>query len=575
MTMASGDPQSFRRTSDSSPQPIIAVEGPSHIVRYVNSAFCSLVGTESERLLGSPFAQAVPESATNRSVEMLDRVFATGIAEGLSEQAHGEDANTHICWSYLAWVVPGPVAGEPAPTPGIVVHITDSTEIAAFRQRAAAMNERLLLSSVRQHELIAEAEALNLELRQREQREREARESAEAADRSKDVFLRTLSHELRSPLNAVLGWAVMLRANGRSSDDDLAEGLAVIERNARAQSKLIEDVLDVARITSGKFMLEAGPVEMTTLVRAAIDTVRPAADAKAISFGAAAGTDSVWLHGDAPRLQQTILNLLANAIKFTPRGGRVTIRLEGCRALADGDAPTARITVIDNGKGIDPAFLPHVFDRFRQAGEGTTRAFGGLGLGLSIVQYVVKAHGGTVTAESEGEGCGATFTIELPAMRQSDAPIVELPVAAGEALPRIDGLRVLAIDDEQDARTVVQRALQEVGASVVLATSADEGYRLALGGTPLPHVIVSDIGMPHEDGYALMRRIRATKASHGLPALAVTAFAAPEDKRRALAAGYQSYMSKPIDLRELVSHVAALAARTDVTASSGSREHER
>jgi len=396
-------------------------------------------------------------------------------------------------------------------------------------------------------------------LRKSEEQERASRLQAEAANNSKDVFLATLSHELRTPLSAILGWATVLRTNGKIQDNEALRGLSVIERNARTQAKLIEDVLDAARITSGKFLLDTSPLDWTALVLAAMETLRPSAEARKIhlssTLGAGASSD-VWVLGDPQRLQQAITNLLTNALKFTAPGGRVSV---GVEHVTGPRGDLARLTVRDTGKGIDPAFLPRVFDAFEQAGEGTTRSYGGLGLGLSIVRHIVGAHGGVVRAESPGEGLGATFTIDLPALARPAESLLRLR-ASDAPTPRLDGARVLVVDDEEDARVLAGTVLESAGARVVLAASADEGYRLVLDafeGTG-PTVVVSDIGMPVEDGYSLLRRLRASGRGAALPAVAMTAFAAPEDKQRALQAGFQIHLAKPFDPGALITAVAGL-----------------
>jgi len=405
----------------------------------------------------------------------------------------------------------------------------------------------------------AERRRVQEALRKSEAQERASRLQAEAANHSKDVFLATLSHELRTPLSAILGWATVLRTNGKIQDEEVLQGLRVIERNARTQAKVIEDVLDVARITSGKFLLDTRPLDWTALVLAAMETVRPSADARKILLLASVGPDvlsNVWVLGDPQRLQQAISNLLTNALKFTALGGRVTVGVEHVTG-ARGDL--ARVTVQDTGKGIDPAFLPRVFEAFEQAGEGTTRTCGGLGLGLSIVRHIVSAHGGVVRAESPGEGLGATFTIDLPALAKPVESMLRR-TASDAPTPRLDGSRVLVVDDEEDGRMLAGTVLESAGARVVLAASADEGYRLALDafeGTG-PTVVVSDIGMPVEDGYSLLRRLRASARGAALPAVAITAFAAPEDKQRALQAGFQVHLAKPFDPGALITAVAGL-----------------
>jgi len=416
---------------------------------------------------------------------------------------------------------------------------------------------------------ITERKRVEQALRESEAHERESRAEAEAANHSKDNFLATLSHELRTPLSAILGWAVLLRtkppADGKPVRVDIDHGLAVIERNARVQGKLIEEVLDVARITSGKFVLDTRPLELTSLVYAAVDSARPSAEGKGLTLEAshesgADGKRGVWVLGDSSRLQQAVSNLLSNAVKFTPKGGRVSVRVE--RAM-EGRRDIARITVTDTGRGIDAAFLPSAFERFKQAGEGTTRSYGGLGLGLSVVRHIIEAHGGSALAASEGEGKGATFTLELPTTPQTAATPGADTLRAMHA-PRLDGVRVLVVDDEEDARMMTATVLEKAGAAVLLAASAEDGHRQAVEANEsaqVPHVMVSDIGMPGEDGYAMMRRVRESRASKDFPAVAVTAFAAPEDKRRALVAGFQAHIAKPLDPHELVATVAGLVGK--------------
>ena len=389
--------------------------------------------------------------------------------------------------------------------------------------------------------------------------EQAARMEAEAANRSKDLFLATLSHEVRTPLNAIMGWASILRS-GKCTQAEVQEGMEVIERNCRAQAQLIEDVLDVSRIVSGKMPLNIAPCDLVAVINAAIDTARPAADAKGIRFETDLAWDASHASYDANRIQQVIWNLLANAVKFTPHASAVRIVLRH-------DRSTAQIQIKDEGQGIKPEFLPYVFERFRQAEGSTRRKLGGLGLGLSIVRHIVELHGGTVHAASAGEGKGATFTVNLP-LRESPIEPAESPgVSRTGSIPAphpapisLDGIRVLVVDDDADARRLLSKVLVAEGGIVTTAVSVIEAIHAIE--TERPDVLISDIAMPFQDGYDLIRQVRDVGlTSQDLPAVAVTAYAHKEDQRRALLAGFQVHVAKPINPHELIAIVAKLAGR--------------
>ena len=390
-------------------------------------------------------------------------------------------------------------------------------------------------------------------------REQQARAEAEAANRIKDEFLATLSHELRTPLTSLLGWSNLLRSS-QTDEELVAKGLEVIERNAKSQAQLIEDLLDVSRIISGKLRLDVQPLDLSASIEAAISVVRPAAEAKSIlltySYGPRVGTIS----GDSARLQQVIWNLLSNAVKFTPEGGRVNVVLERVDSHA-------RVTVSDNGKGISREFLPRVFDRFRQGDSSTTRAYGGLGLGLAIVRHLVELHGGTVHAESEGEGKGSAFSVMFPLISAraisgsySLASFTENEQLTAPSASALEGLRVLVVDDEPDARQIIGTVIAQSGADVRTCKSAREGLEMLKDWKP--DVLMSDIGMPGEDGYEFIDKVRSLSDESGgrIPAAALTAYARDEDRQRALAAGYQMHVAKPISSSQLVATVAHLAA---------------
>jgi signal transduction histidine kinase/ActR/RegA family two-component response regulator len=380
-----------------------------------------------------------------------------------------------------------------------------------------------------------------------------ARSEAEAANRIKDEFLATLSHELRTPLTSLLGWSSVLR-EAKRDEKVLSQGLDAIDRNARVQAQLIDDLLDVSRIVSGKLNLDVRPLDISSVTRAAINVVRPAADAKSITLDYSAQSGLGAISADSARLQQIVWNLLSNAVKFTPQGGKITIRIEQ-------EGSHAKVTVQDTGQGIDAEFLPSVFDRFRQADSSTTRSFGGLGLGLAIVRHLVELHGGTVSAQSEGVGKGATFSATFPLLAdraQSIAYSGEMPASEIRSL---DGLRVLLVDDEAEAREIISTVIGRTGAEVKACISASEAL-LKLSEWR-PDVILSDIAMPEEDGYSFIGKVRSLPREKGgeTPAAALSAYARDEDRMQALAAGYQMHIAKPIGASQLVTMVAKLAGR--------------
>lgn len=393
-------------------------------------------------------------------------------------------------------------------------------------------------------------------------REQVARSEAEAANRAKDEFLATISHELRTPLNAILGWGRMIR-NSNLTAEVFARGLEAIERNARLQAQLIDDLLDVSRIISGKIRLTVMSVELPPVIEAAIDSIRPAADAKNIRLQTMLDTNAGLVSGDPDRLQQIIWNLLSNAVKFTEKGGRVQVRLEHIDSHIE-------ITVSDTGRGISQEFLPYVFDRFRQADSSITRLHGGLGLGLAIVRNLVELHGGSVQAQSPGEGRGATFLLQLPVIIAHESGLVDLYTQEAngsnavlrvgfDSSPSLEGLSILVVDDEADARDLLTVVLEGRKARVTAVASAAEAYETLEW--LRPDIIVSDIGMPGEDGYSFIRNVRSKEARERQgwrPAIALTAHARVEDRLRALSAGYQSHVGKPVEPTELVAVIASL-----------------
>lgn len=392
--------------------------------------------------------------------------------------------------------------------------------------------------------------------------EQAARAAAETSNRLKDEFLAVVSHELRSPLNAMLGWVQMLRA-GRLNETMTAKALETIERNARAQTQLIEDLLDVSRIITGKIRLNVRSCELVPIIEAAIDTVRLAADAKEVRLQSILDPWAGPVSGDSERLQQVIWNLLSNAIKFTPKKGRVQIRLERINSHVES-------TVSDTGIGISLDFQPYVFERFRQEDSSTTRSYNGLGLGLALVRHLVELHGGTVAVASPGVGQGTTFIVKLPLMpvvrlQTTDLGRVHPTISSGvpfDNLPTLEGVRVLVVDDEADTRDFITTVLAECGAEVKAVESAAK----VLEAIPQwqPDILVSDIGMPEEDGYSLLCKVRAleSKRERQIPAVALTAYARVEDRIQALSAGFGQHVTKPVEPAELVAVIANLARQS-------------
>jgi PAS domain S-box-containing protein len=415
-------------------------------------------------------------------------------------------------------------------------------------------------SDLRLMQLAADRLALAIEQIRLYEVEQQARRQAEESNRMKDEFLALVSHELRSPLNAMLGYARLLRF-GPLDSQKVKKSVEVIERGAKTQTQIIDDLLDTARIISGKLRIDVGPADLVAVIESALQTIHPAADAKNITIETNLDPKAGRIIGDPDRLQQVVWNLLSNAVKFTPPGGRVEARLERID-------PHVCITVSDTGKGISPDFLPYVFDRFRQADASSSRRYGGLGLGLALVKYLVELHGGTIEGSSKGEGTGATFKILLPvpavsrSLHETESSVA---AAAGPENAPLSGIRALVVDDEDDARELVKTVIAHYGANVVAARSAAEAFALI---TAIPEqkrfdVIVTDLSMPDEDGYNLLRRLRAWEHEHDLytPAVALTAYARSEDRKRALMTGFQMHVTKPAEPDELAVVLASVVNR--------------
>ncbi len=674
--------------TEHAPLPMATVEGATHIVRYVNPAFCQMMNKPLEQLVGRQLYELLPEK--DECVRLLDRVFLNGKPESFTER---EDCKPHpIFWSYTMW----PVEADEHLV-GIMIQVTETAEA---RGLTVAMNEALLLGSVRQHELTEAAENLNSQLqleigarresarelakqaqqlaekarlidlsndaiivhefhnkislwntgaeklygwtfkevigkhvhdllstefpkpmaeitaqlkseghfsgevvqvardgrrvsslcrwaldpnsgsvltsytdiseRKHLEQEREAllvneqslRMESEAANRAKDIFLATLSHEMRTPLNAIMGWASIIRRDD-CTREDIQEGILVIERNVRAQAQLIDDILDVSRIVSGKLKLEIVACELSALVHESIDVIRPTADAKEIGIQVDLDPEASHVSCDPHRIRQVIWNILANSVKFTKKGGTISVKLSRYRSMA-------RVEISDDGQGIARDLLPYIFDRFRQGEGGSKRQFGGLGLGLSLVKNLVELHQGDVFARSDGPGRGSVFTVHLPLravrldLSATDSRASVAPPSPAKPM-RLDGLRILMVDDEVDARKLLAKVLMDVGAVVTTAGSVVEALQIME--TAQPEVLISDIAMPQQDGYDLIRLVRKSGRHAGiLPAIALTAFVHKDDIRQALLAGFQVHVPKPIDPYDLITIVGSVAGRSGIQA---------
>jgi len=504
---------------ESSDDAIISKTLDGTITSWNNSAE-RLFGYTAAEAIGQPISMLAPEDRVDEMPAILARLrrgeridhFHT-----VRRRKNGEIVHISLTVS--------PIRNDRGEVVGASKIVRDISE----NMRLAAERERLLAS------------------------EQAARLEAERADAIKDEFLATVSHEVRTPLNAILGWTHLLQS-GRLSADEVREGLEIIERNTRVQARIIEDLLDMSRIMSGKISLEIVPVELQSVIESALAALRPAADANGLVLQTKFEGTSGSVLGDPGRLEQVISNLLSNAIKFTPSGGRVEIRLTRAGSHVE-------IEVADTGRGIAPDFLSHVFERFRQADSSSRREHGGLGLGLAIVKQLVELHGGTVQASSPGEGQGATFTVVLPMHGLPESESLLPAAGAPGDSPSLAQVKIVAVDDNLDTLHLVQRVLSSCGALVAVANCASKGFELLKH--VRPHVLVSDIGMAGEDGYDLIKKVRALDAETGgnTPAAALTAFARPDDRKRILLAGFQTHIPKPIDPPELIAAVAALAGR--------------
>ena len=518
---AEGERQRLYDIFMQAPLPVAVLTGPDLVFEVANDPYCELVGRSG--LVGVRLVDAFPEASAREAVTQLQRAFDAGEVHRVHELPvwlRRDGVVSEGVFSYVAQ----PFFDSHGRAAGVIAAATEVTDGVLARRRIDAL-----------------------------------RKTAEDANRAKDEFLSTLSHELRTPLNAMVGWSTLLRT-GTVPASQRDKALETIERNARIQARLVEDMLDLARIEQGKLVLSVAPLELVSVVEAAIDAVRPAAEAKQIRLQPVLDSRATII-GDADRLQQVVWNLLSNAIKFTPRGGRVQIRLRREQSQVE-------VVVADNGQGIASDFLPHIFDRFRQADSTFTRRAGGLGLGLAIVRSLVELHGGEVTAHSDGAGSGATFVVRLPMAplladsRPSPTPRerTEAVTPSFERPPELEGLDILVVDDEPETRELLEFLLEQCGARV--STAADARTAYALVRERSFDILISDVGMPEEDGYSLIQKLRALGGNAELmPALALTAYARSEDRTQALRAGFHMHLAKPIDPAELLVVLETLVRR--------------
>ncbi|MHB1560202.1 MAG: hybrid sensor histidine kinase/response regulator [Isosphaeraceae bacterium] len=523
-----------RYLSDRSPQPMVAVEGAEHVVIYLNDAFAHLVGREATDLVGRHFAQAVPEGGGNRCVALLDRAFRTGQSEKLEEQEHLGVTPRPVYWSYSVW----PILGEDEHPVGVMIQVTDSTETALFRQQMTAMNESLIVSATRQHELAETARSLG--------------ERLQSAVEARDRFLAILSHELRNPLAALSTGLQLLQLCGDdpSQAEDSSAMKGIMERQLKQLVWLVDDLLEVSRISTGRVELRIARVDLASILGDAVDASRPLIDRGGHELAVSLPPGPIMIDADPTRLTQVFLNLLGNAAKYSEPGGHIELS-----AWREGDEVVVKVR--DSGIGIPAIDLPRVFDIFVQVDAERPRSQGGLGIGLSLVRSFVELHGGRVEARSEGPGMGSEFIVRLPAKAETRAAEPSLPRLGGPRGPR---RRILVVDDNRDAAESLARLLHMMGHEVRTAHGGDEGVASAAGFRP--DVVLMDLGMPTVDGYEAARRIRAGPKGREPFLIAITGWGADADRKRTQDAGFDRHLVKPVNTSVLMQLFADLATRS-------------
>jgi PAS domain S-box-containing protein len=518
-------PRLCRYLSERSPQPMVAVDGPTHIVSYVNPAFAQLVGRDSKDLIGRPFAEAVLEGAENGCLSLLDRVFRTGIPENLAEQEHCQLQPRPVYWSYAMWAI----LGRDETPIGVMIQITDVTEIALFRQKSVGMNENLLISATRQHELTEVAETLSAKL--------------QSAVRGRDHFLAVLSHELRNPLAALSTGLQLLKLT--AGDENIAlQTREMMERQMKQMQRLVDDLLDVSRITTGKLRLHKQIVELASVIRDAVDASRAQINHGGHQLTVTLPPSAVFLDGDPTRLAQVFLNLLNNAAKYSEPGAHI-------RLIAKLDSGEVEVSVLDHGIGIPAAKLPHIFEAFVQVDNSWKRTQGGMGIGLSLVKEFVELHGGRVEVRSKDLGEGSEFLVRLPVTEDvADEPNNPAEIQRGPCR------RILVVDDNEDAAGALAMMLKVMGHEVheahdgQAAVNAAEKFR--------PNLVLMDLGMPKVDGYEAAQLIRAQPWGVDVFLVALTGWGTEDDRQRTQEGGFDRHLVKPVETEALTRMLAEM-----------------
>ena len=546
-------PQLCRYFSELSPQPMVAVEGTTHIVRYVNDAFANLAGRKRTDLIGRPFAEAVPEGENNGCLALLNHVYRTGKPESLVEQQHGQTPPAY--WSYAVWAILG-LDEHPA---GVIIQVTDVTETAIYRRQAKEMNEALVLSSVRQHELTEAAEESEVNYRRLFETSQDQAATLAVLDRRKDEFLAMLGHELRNPLAPILNAALLLRLQcdrdslQASESPILNQSVSIIERQVGQLAHLIDDLLEVSRVTTGRIQLQQKRIAVAGVVENAMATVRSLIEQRKHELTLSLPTQAIWLYVDPARLEQVVVNLLTNAAKYTNDGGHIwlTVQQEGTEAV---------LRVRDTGVGIAPEILPHIFDLFTQAERTLDRSQGGLGIGLALVKRLLEMQGGTV-AVSSVVGHGSEFLVRLPVVPPPEqeplAPLNEKAQSTGTSL------RVLVVDDNVDSAKTLGMLLKASGHEIRIVHDGVAVLDSALDFRP--HMVLLDIGLPGLNGFEVAKRIRLQPALQNVVLTALTGYGQESDRRLSQEAGFDHHLVKPANFGQVLQILTTVSENLEAT----------